>query len=53
MVMIFIGVTILMQYITAQLNNYLTLRGWLGFYQFKEGDEVEVVAEKHADHYEV
>lgn len=43
-----------MQYITAQqLNNYLTLKGWLGFYQFKEGDEVEVVAEKHADHYEV
>ena len=41
------------QYITAQLNNYLTLRGWIGFYQFKDGDEVEVVAEKHADHYEV
>ncbi|MCX8617670.1 hypothetical protein J3U42_04610 [Gilliamella sp. B2923] len=41
------------QYITAKLNNNLILRGWLGFYQFKEGDEVEVVAEKHADHYEV
>lgn len=41
------------QYITAKLNNNIRLKGWLGFYQFKDGDEVEVVAEKHADHYEV
>ena len=38
------------QHITAKLNNNICLKGWLGFYQFKEGDEVEVIA---ADHYEV
>ncbi|OCG16649.1 hypothetical protein A9G24_04110 [Gilliamella sp. App6-5] len=41
------------QYITAKLNDTITLKGWLGFYKFNDGDQVEVVAEKHADHYEV
>ncbi|MCX8706875.1 hypothetical protein J3U65_05375 [Gilliamella sp. B3791] len=41
------------QYITAKLNNDITLKGWLGFYKFNEGDQVEVVAEKHDDYYEV
>jgi hypothetical protein len=41
------------QYITAKLNETITLKGWLGFYKFNDGDLVEVVAEKHADHYEV
>lgn len=41
------------QYITAQLNNNITLKGWLGFYKFNEGDQVEVIAEKRDDYYEV
>ncbi|WP_085165331.1 putative type VI secretion system effector [Gilliamella bombi] len=41
------------QYITAKLNDTITLKGWLGFYKFNDGDQVEVVAEKHNDHYEV
>jgi hypothetical protein len=41
------------QYITAKLNDTITLKGWLGFYKFHDGDQVEVVAEKHEDHYEV
>ncbi|WP_085165329.1 putative type VI secretion system effector [Gilliamella bombi] len=41
------------QYITAKLNGTITLKGWLGFYKFNDGDQVEVVAEKHNDHYEV
>ncbi|MCX8730881.1 hypothetical protein J3U66_10875 [Gilliamella sp. B2969] len=41
------------QYITAKLNNEITLKGWLGFYKFNEGDQVEVIAEKHEDYYEV
>lgn len=41
------------QYITAKLNNDVILKGWLGFYKFNDGDHVEVIAEKHADHYEV
>ena len=41
------------QYFTAKLNNTIKLKGWLGYYKFNEGDLVEVVAEKHSDHYEV
>ena len=41
------------QYFTAKLNNSIKLKGWLGYYKFNEGDLVEVVAEKHTDHYEV
>jgi hypothetical protein len=41
------------QYITAKLNDTITLKGWIGFYKFNDGDQVEVVAEKHDDHYEV
>ena len=41
------------QYFTAKLNNTIKLKGWLGYYKFNEGDLVEVVAEKHTDHYEV
>ncbi|OCG32942.1 hypothetical protein A9G33_02070 [Gilliamella sp. Choc3-5] len=41
------------QYITAKLNDTITLKGWIGYYKFHDGDQVEVVAEKHADHYEV
>ncbi|OCG21370.1 putative type VI secretion system effector [Gilliamella sp. App4-10] len=41
------------QYITAKLNDTIALKGWIGFYKFNDGDQVEVVAEKHADHYEV
>jgi hypothetical protein len=41
------------QYITAKLNDSITLKGWIGFYKFNDGDQVEVVAEKHEDHYEV
>ncbi|MCX8643183.1 hypothetical protein J3U65_05385 [Gilliamella sp. B3791] len=41
------------QYITAQLNNNITLKGWLGYYKFNEGDQVEVIAEKRDDYYEV
>ena len=41
------------QYITAKLNNEITLKGWLGFYKFNEGDQVEVIAEKRDDYYEV
>ncbi|MWN91381.1 hypothetical protein GQ597_11820 [Gilliamella sp. Pra-s65] len=41
------------QYISAKLNDTITLKGWLGSYKFNDGDQVEVVAEKHADHYEV
>ncbi|OCG21677.1 putative type VI secretion system effector [Gilliamella sp. App4-10] len=41
------------QYITAKLNDTITLKGWIGSYKFNDGDQVEVVAEKHADHYEV
>ena len=41
------------QYFTAKLNNTIKLKGWLGYYKFNEGDSVEVVAEKHTDHYEV
>ena len=41
------------QYFTAKLNNTIKLKGWLGYYKFDEGDLVEVVAEKHTDHYEV
>ncbi|OCG56408.1 hypothetical protein A9G36_03550 [Gilliamella sp. Choc6-1] len=41
------------QYITAKLNDSITLKGWIGYYKFHDGDQVEVVAEKHADHYEV
>ncbi|OCG22154.1 putative type VI secretion system effector [Gilliamella sp. App4-10] len=41
------------QYISAKLNDTITLKGWIGFYKFNDGDQVEVVAEKHADHYEV
>ncbi|OCG11336.1 hypothetical protein [Gilliamella apicola] len=40
------------QYFTAKLNNTIKLKGWLGYYKFNEGDLVEVVAEKHTDHYE-
>ncbi|OCG45492.1 hypothetical protein A9G34_05955 [Gilliamella sp. Choc4-2] len=41
------------QYITAKLNDSITLKGWIGYYKFHDGDQVEVVAEKHEDHYEV
>ena len=41
------------QYITAKLNNDIILKGWLGYFKFNDGDLVEVVAEKHTDHYEV
>ncbi|OCG56410.1 hypothetical protein A9G36_03560 [Gilliamella sp. Choc6-1] len=41
------------QYITTKLNDTITLKGWIGFYKFNDGDQVEVVAEKHEDHYEV
>jgi hypothetical protein len=41
------------QYITAKLNDTITLKGWIGFYKFNDGDQVEVIAEKHDDHYEV
>ncbi|OCG21679.1 putative type VI secretion system effector [Gilliamella sp. App4-10] len=41
------------QYVTAKLNDTITLKGWLGSYKFNDGDQVEVVAEKHDDHYEV
>ncbi|WP_392561855.1 putative type VI secretion system effector [Orbus sturtevantii] len=41
------------QYITAKLDNTIQLKGWLGFFKFNDGDQVEVVAEQHADHYEV
>jgi hypothetical protein len=41
------------QYITAKLNSTIILKGWIGFYKFNDGDQVEVVAEKHEDHYEV
>ena len=41
------------QYITAKLNNDITLKGWLGYYKFNEGDQVEVIAEKRDDYYEV
>ena len=41
------------QYITAKLNHNITLKGWLGFYKFNEGDQVEVIAEKRDDYYEV
>ncbi|WP_085165327.1 putative type VI secretion system effector [Gilliamella bombi] len=41
------------QYITAKLNSTIILKGWIGFYKFNDGDQVEVVAEKHDDHYEV
>ncbi|WP_392552173.1 putative type VI secretion system effector [Orbus wheelerorum] len=40
------------QYITAKLDNTIQLKGWLGFFKFNDGDQVEVVAEQHADHYE-
>ena len=41
------------QYFTAKLNNTIKLKGWLGYFKFNDGDLVEVVAEKHTDHYEV
>jgi hypothetical protein len=41
------------QYITAKLNDTIPLKGWIGYYKFNDGDQVEVVAEKHDDHYEV
>ncbi|MCX8710977.1 hypothetical protein J3U57_00365 [Gilliamella sp. B3464] len=41
------------QYITAKLDNDITLKGWLGFYKFNKGDQVEVIAEKRDDYYEV
>ncbi|WP_392561853.1 putative type VI secretion system effector [Orbus sturtevantii] len=41
------------QYITAKLDNKIQLKGWLGFFKFNDGDQVEVVAEQHANHYEV
>ena len=41
------------QYITAKLNNDIILKGWLGFYKFNDGDQVEVIAEKRDDYYEV
>ena len=41
------------QYITAKLDNTINLQGWLGDYKFNDGDQVEVVAEKHDDYYEV
>ena len=41
------------QYITAKLDNTINLQGWLGDYKFNNGDQVEVVAEKHDDYYEV
>ncbi|WP_392561854.1 putative type VI secretion system effector [Orbus sturtevantii] len=41
------------QYINAKLDNSIQLKGWLGFFKFNDGDQVEVVAEQHTDHYEV
>ena len=41
------------QYFTAKLNNTIKLKGWLGYLKFNDGDQVEVIAEKHTDHYEV
>ncbi|WP_392552172.1 putative type VI secretion system effector [Orbus wheelerorum] len=41
------------QYITAKLNNTIQLKGWLGCFQFNDGDQVEVVAEQHTNYYEV
>ncbi|WP_392561856.1 putative type VI secretion system effector [Orbus sturtevantii] len=40
-------------YISGKLNGTISLKGWLGCFQFNDGDQVEVVAEQHADHYEV